>query len=406
MVFDKFIETPVSGMGVRTSRGHDLLATTLRRRRDEWIAVGAGEALRLATLAAYDRMVGLDLERLTADGCQTKASAGGECAGMSPVDRAKQGVKRSQLTEAYGIPLVTEPARADIRDHTLLPANLDDYNDLAKALGPLPEKPALSVDAGYDYQPVYADLGTRRITAKLVERGKQTPIQVDGRWIVERTNSWMNNFGKLRRCTERRRVCIEFFSALTAAITTIRSLIRRASPAQPPLKPPHPVTYWRTLSEATGSAPLLVGSGVEDIVVPAANIHDNPEGIVLLGQVVKTRRLLVPWCQRWESGAYLGRFMPDPRQVPAEAAEWSRDPPPSFGTTKGPRQRGGRPNSPGGPTHVRPRPHQAHCRRPRPPLPNIDDGGRLLTPATFWRSARNPLAQWSRIIDHFSHAYR
>ncbi|GAA3116593.1 hypothetical protein GCM10010521_00470 [Streptomyces rameus] len=57
------------------------------------------------------------LEQLAADGCQTKAPSGGECAGKSPVGRAGQGVKRSQLTGAYGIPMVTEPAPADIRDH-------------------------------------------------------------------------------------------------------------------------------------------------------------------------------------------------------------------------------------------------------------------------------------------------
>ncbi|MEU5307092.1 transposase [Streptomyces noursei] len=228
VVFDKLIEALVSGMGYERVADATCSATTLRRRRDEWIAVGAGEALRLSALASYDRMIGLGLEQLSADGCQNKAPSGGECAGKSPVDRAKQGVKRSQLTEAYGNPLVTDPAPANIRDHTLLPATLDHYDDLAKTLGPLPEQPVLSLDAGYDYRPVYADLDTRGITAKIAKRGEQTPIQADGRWVVERTNSWMNNFGKLRRCTERRRVCVEFFIALATAIITIRSLIRRA----------------------------------------------------------------------------------------------------------------------------------------------------------------------------------
>jgi hypothetical protein len=179
-------------------------------------------------LAAYDRMVGLELEHLAADGCQTKAPSGGECAGKSPVDRAKQGVKRSQLTEAYGIPLVIDPAPANIRDHTLLPETLDHFSELAKDLGPLPEHPTLSLYAGYDYRCVYDDLADRRITAKIARRGEQTPIQADGRWVVERTNSWLNNFGKLRRCTERRRACAEFFIALAATIVTIRSLVRRA----------------------------------------------------------------------------------------------------------------------------------------------------------------------------------
>ncbi|MFE0254795.1 hypothetical protein [Streptomyces sp. NPDC059010] len=71
------------------------------------------EALRLATLAAFDRVIGLGLEQLNADGGQTKAPLGGKCAGKSPIDWNKQGVKRSWLTEAYGIPLVTEPPGMD-----------------------------------------------------------------------------------------------------------------------------------------------------------------------------------------------------------------------------------------------------------------------------------------------------
>lgn len=54
------------------------------------------------------------------------------------------------------------------------------------------------------------------------------PIQAGGRWVVERTNSWMNNFGKLRRCTERRKPAVEFYTALASVFVTIRYLIRRA----------------------------------------------------------------------------------------------------------------------------------------------------------------------------------
>ena len=63
----------------------------------------------------------------------------------------------------------------------------------------------MSLDAGYDYQPVRADLDGHGITGRITQRGTKTPIQTDGRWVIERTNSRMNNFGKLRRCTERRR---------------------------------------------------------------------------------------------------------------------------------------------------------------------------------------------------------
>ena len=32
--------------------------------------------------------------------------------------------------------------------------------------------------------------------------------------MVERTNSWLNDFGRLRRCTERRRACVDAYCAL------------------------------------------------------------------------------------------------------------------------------------------------------------------------------------------------
>ncbi|MEU5185497.1 transposase [Streptomyces longwoodensis] len=228
VVFDRIVLALVSGMGYERVADGACSATTIRRRRDEWIKAGAGTALARTVLAAYDRMVGLELEELSADGCITKSPSGGECAGRSPVDRGKQGTKRSQLTDSYGIPVVTVPAGANVRDHTLLPETLDEFTALAHELQHVPEDPRLSLDAGYDYQIVHTGLAERGITGRITPRGVKTPIQTDGRWVAERTNSWMNNFGKLRRNTERRRVCTEFYLALATAIITVRSLIRRA----------------------------------------------------------------------------------------------------------------------------------------------------------------------------------
>jgi transposase len=106
VVFDKLIQVLVFGCGYRRIADHTCSATTLRRRRDEWIALGLAERVRLAVLAAYDRLLGLELAHLAVDGCITKAPCGGEVAGRSPVDRGKQGLKRSVVTEAGGVPLV------------------------------------------------------------------------------------------------------------------------------------------------------------------------------------------------------------------------------------------------------------------------------------------------------------
>jgi transposase len=113
IVFDKLIQVLVFGCGYRRIADASCSATTLRRRRDEWIALGLAEQLRLLVLGAYDQLFGLELAHLAVDGCTTKAPCGGQAAGPSPVDRRKQGLKRSVAVEAGGIPLATLPAPAN-----------------------------------------------------------------------------------------------------------------------------------------------------------------------------------------------------------------------------------------------------------------------------------------------------
>ncbi len=47
--------------------------------------------------------------------------------------------------------------------------------------------------------------------------------------MSERTHSWMNGYGKLRRCTEKDAAVVDFYLYLAAAFVTVRSLIRRAT---------------------------------------------------------------------------------------------------------------------------------------------------------------------------------
>jgi hypothetical protein len=49
IVFDKLIQVLVFGCGYRRLADHTCSATTLRRRRDEWIALGLTEQLRWCT---------------------------------------------------------------------------------------------------------------------------------------------------------------------------------------------------------------------------------------------------------------------------------------------------------------------------------------------------------------------
>src|SRR4051812_28190422 len=82
VVFEKLVEALVFGAGYERIADADCSATTLRRRRDEWIRLGVFDRLRLSCLDAYDTMIGLDLADLAVDGCTTKAPC---CAcGCSP----------------------------------------------------------------------------------------------------------------------------------------------------------------------------------------------------------------------------------------------------------------------------------------------------------------------------------
>jgi transposase len=224
IVFDKLVQVLVFGCGYRRIADHTCSATTLRRRRDEWITLGVAEQLRLAVLAAYDRLFGLETEHLAVDGCITKAPCGGEVAGRSPVDRGKQGLKRSIVTEAGGIPLGAVPAAANRRDDSLLAATLD----TVAVLGILPAQPVVHLDAGYDYQTCRQVLVERAMVGQIATRGEPAPVQAGRRWPVERTHAWGNQYGKLRWCTERRRLVVEFWLALANAAIALGRLVRRA----------------------------------------------------------------------------------------------------------------------------------------------------------------------------------
>lgn len=228
MVFDKLIQVLVLGAAYAKVADSTVSATTIRRRRDEWITAGIFAALEQICLEAYDRIVGLALDNVTVDGCIVKAPCGGQAAGKSPVDRGKQGTKRSVLTDGAGIPLGAVVAPANQHDSPLLRPTLERLGRFECSFGVgLPDRITVHLDAGYDSgktRDLLAELGCHAVIAK-----KGTPLQAGARWVVERANSWHNRgFRKLHICTERRTHVIDAFIALANAIIITRRLIRTA----------------------------------------------------------------------------------------------------------------------------------------------------------------------------------
>ncbi|MFH1330480.1 MAG: transposase, partial [Actinomycetota bacterium] len=175
--------------------------------------------------AGYDKIMGFDVTEVAIDGSQHKAPSGGEGTGRNPTDRGKQGWKWSVAADRNGIPLGWATADANRHDTVLLAPTLDAVG----ARGLLVDIATLHLDRGYDDPKTRAEVAKRGIDdlncSRKRPRGtatapKQVPLGM--RWPVERTNSWLTNYGQLRRNTDRR--IIHRLAALALAITLILAI--------------------------------------------------------------------------------------------------------------------------------------------------------------------------------------
>lgn len=222
VVFEKLVQVLVFGCAYERIADERCSASTLRRRRDEWISAGVMEDLHEIALDAYDRMIGLDLSDVAVDCCITKAPCGGDKVGKSPVGRGKGGIKRSMVVDAKGIPLGVVAAPANRHDSVLLERTLDTL----EIVGELPERISVHLDRGYDSQTTRDRLQLRGLLAEISQKGKPAPLQATKRWVVERTNSWANAHKKLVWCTERVDTVVDFWLAFSAVIIIVRRIIR------------------------------------------------------------------------------------------------------------------------------------------------------------------------------------
>lgn len=181
--------------------------TTVRARRDEWIEAGIFDAIESEALAAFDRIVGLDLSEVSVDGSLHKAPCGGEGTGKNPTDRGKLGWKWSIVVDAHGIVVGVAIAGANRNDCKLLEPTLDDMARHGLTL----DVETIHLDAGYDSAAVRALLAAVGIDDAVIAHrrrpGEPKPAKRPSlglRWVVERTNSWLSNFGQLRRNNDRR----------------------------------------------------------------------------------------------------------------------------------------------------------------------------------------------------------
>lgn len=221
--------------------GNKVSDTTVRDRRDLWIAAGVFDAIANEAIAAYDRVIGLDLSDVAVDGSLHKSPCGGEGTGKNPTDRAKLGWKWSVATDRAGIPIGWTIDGANRNDSVLLAPTLDD----TAGRGLLAEIETLWLDRGYDSEVTRERLEAvgidDAVIAKKRKRGsgeKKNKNQPMGlRWPVERTNSWLSNFGQLRRNTDRKTLHRLAQFALAVALLLSAKLIDWRNRWSPDLLP-------------------------------------------------------------------------------------------------------------------------------------------------------------------------
>ena len=125
IIFDKLIQVLVLGAAYEKIADSTCSATTIRRRRDEWITARIFTELEQTRLDSYDKMINLKPANLAVDGCIMKAPYGDEAANKSPADHGKQSTKRSLLVEGNQIPPECVIARANYHTSPLPAPTLD-----------------------------------------------------------------------------------------------------------------------------------------------------------------------------------------------------------------------------------------------------------------------------------------
>ena len=203
-----------------------------------WESQGFFQRLWQAGLYEYDELAGIGWDWQSVDGSMVKAPFAQAAVGPAPTDRGKQGTKRSMLCDRRGIPLALVIEGANRHDMKLLSATLD--SQIVERPEPTAERPQnLCLDAGYDYDPVYADLYLRgyephvRLNPKyhkwywqaLSQQSEQEKpanqleaTKQPRRWVVERLFSWLNRSRRLLIRWEKLAAPYEAFLKLACAL--------------------------------------------------------------------------------------------------------------------------------------------------------------------------------------------
>jgi putative transposase len=176
-------------------------STTVFDRYQEWQQAGVFRRMWVGGLLEYDIKKGIDWEWQAMDGVMTKAPLGEKSTGPNPTDRAKSGTKRSLLVEGNGVPIAVTVDGANRHGMKLAGPTLESM--VIDRPEPAEESPQKCVWTRHTIFQKYVICSKSTATPRIFVRGEETsnkkkiPGYRAGRWVVERTHSWMNRFRRL-----------------------------------------------------------------------------------------------------------------------------------------------------------------------------------------------------------------
>ena len=191
-----------------------------------WHQSGVWRRLHAVLLAELNGADQIDWERALIDASFAKAPEGGEETGPNPTDRRKSGSKHHVMTDAQGIPLAATVTGANVNEVTQVFQVLAHMPPVGGKPGPPRQKPRrLQGDRGYDSELVRELLRWMGITPVLAKRNTEHGSGLGVfRWFVERTISWLHQFGRLRRRLDRKTELQNAFLQLACALICLRFL--------------------------------------------------------------------------------------------------------------------------------------------------------------------------------------
>lgn len=203
--------------------GHDLLAATARLASGRRVGQDRPSDPREASRGRPDRLFACGRRQH-----ERSCSFWGAKTGPNPTDRGKRGSKHHLAVDANGIPLAVRLTAANKHDVTELLPLVDAIEPVKGGVGRPRRRPSrVCADKAYDSRRHRRELRLRHIEPKIPKRGVPEPKGLGTyRWVVERTQSWLHQFRRLRVRYEKRDDIHEAFLALGIAIICHQCLNR------------------------------------------------------------------------------------------------------------------------------------------------------------------------------------